>query len=298
MRCKQFFFLLLLACSIQPLSANLSNLKEIVLNKYEKFIKERNQQKLFEGAETGNLSLIEKALEKGASLENTDKSGRLAHIVAIWNGHEKLAFDLVEKNKKLIDSTDDYGNNLVTAASSHKRNKFLKKILKKIDGINIEKGSIFSPVGWACSNYNYEGLEILLDNGADVDSYESEGLQRTHLYEACLLNKKNIIEILLRFNADPLKQDIYGETPLDVAITKGVELQLILKMLSPKLDQTELIEKAADANHFDLFSYLFDKGARPSRDFKPKLAAPFFTPKGKNYYKIVEILKKSRAEKR
>ena len=72
-----------------------------------------------------------------------------------------------------------------------------------------------------------EVVSLLLDHGADVDARWtkgpkwSQGPNRTALQEGVINGHKDIVEVLLRYKADPKIKDNEGKTALDYARDSG-----------------------------------------------------------------------------
>lgn len=96
----------------------------------------------------------------------------------------------------------------------------------KFDATYRDKESI-SPLHWAAINNRYELCKFLLDSGADVNAKGGESVatpamwaaQRCHYY---------IVDLLLRYGADPLLTDIQGYNILHLATIDGNSFLLAL----------------------------------------------------------------------
>ena len=69
-----------------------------------------------------------------------------------------------------------------------------------------------SPIVIACDVGNYNIVEMLLENGANINDTSETGL--TPLMKASIYNYTNVIELLLSKGVDINKQNIYGATAI------------------------------------------------------------------------------------
>lgn len=77
----------------------------------------------------------------------------------------------------------------------------------------------FTPLIVAAAKANAEIIKILLNAGAIVDAQSKDGWSA--LMTAAYLNRKPVVELLLKANANTLLQNIHKQTARDVARNKG-----------------------------------------------------------------------------
>jgi ankyrin repeat protein len=103
-------------------------------------------------------------------------------------------------------------------------------LAKGVD-VNMKDRHGFTPLGDAASRGNGKIIELLLANGADVNTKDNV-FGRTPLH--CAIDgpkspsdiaaaspKKKVVELLLTSGADVNAEDSYGDTPLDYAVQIG-----------------------------------------------------------------------------
>lgn len=99
------------------------------------------------------------------------------------------------------------------------------------------------PIHFACgalaSNVNLEVVQLLVEHGADVNAYDTEGHQPLHL--ACKSNHLNVVQFLLSLGVDVNSPGPQGKTALQVACFD------INDRISPKIVQF-LLEHGADVH--------------------------------------------------
>ena len=88
---------------------------------------------------------------------------------------------------------------------------YYNKNIREIDAKLIE----------AASKGNLEQVNILLKKGADVNRQGTSNSGKTALCSAAYHNHREVVKILLEFNADIEKGNIYGNTPLMIAAEEG-----------------------------------------------------------------------------
>ncbi|MEO0895706.1 MAG: ankyrin repeat domain-containing protein [Bacteroidota bacterium] len=137
------------------------------------------------GLKDVGMRLIREGVDLGAHVRSGDIAGRSAiHLVA-YNGEVDLAEALVEKG---------------------------------VDVNSSPVGGGLSPLHWAVYNDHLDLLDFLLEKGADTN-LPASGIydNRTPLHYAVSCNRIHMLAPLLDHGADPLRADIEGRTPLDIA---------------------------------------------------------------------------------
>jgi ankyrin repeat protein len=81
--------------------------------------------------------------------------------------------------------------------------------------VNVKDKRGFTPLHWASISGHKEAVELLIDNGADVNAMRGGG--GTPLSYAASWGHEEIVELLIANGADVNVKDAFSETPLDVA---------------------------------------------------------------------------------
>lgn len=125
--------------------------------------------------------------------------------------------------------------------------------------INQTNENSFSPLILACYRSNIEVAKFLIDNVRDVNYKSEEG---TALAGLAVKYNKELIEYLLKKNADPNIADSTGSTPLFWAVKFGNK-ELVELLLKYKADQSikdsqgmTPFEYALQTNNKDLINLL------------------------------------------
>jgi len=125
--------------------------------------------------------------------------------------------------------------------------------------INQTNENSFSPLILACYRSNIEVAKFLIDNVKDVNYKSEEG---TALAGLAVKYNKELVEYLLKKNADPNIADSTGATPLFWAVKFGNK-ELVELLLKYKADQSikdsqgmTPFEYALQTNNKDLINLL------------------------------------------
>ncbi|OJJ78555.1 uncharacterized protein ASPGLDRAFT_182453 [Aspergillus glaucus CBS 516.65] len=121
-------------------------------------------------------------------------------------------------------------------------------------GIEARDCNHNTPLYWAATHGHTEAVQVLLDNGADPDAEQNQGLRPLH--QAASNNRAEVVEVLLAARVDPLTPKTrgtpgnwcgnaptsYGHTPLMYACHYG-HVKTVAKFL-PFLKDVEICHRA------------------------------------------------------
>ncbi len=165
----------------------------------------------------------------------------------------------MEKSNENIDKQD-----LLSAL----KNDDLKGVIRALDsGVNIEtKFSEMTPLIIASANGNIEIIQLFLDNGADIEAKNDDGL--TALIVASNLGKKKAVQLLLDNGADIEAKDDDGFTALNWSIySKNQEIAQFLLDNGADIEAKDNINgktaliKASSRGNIEMVQLLLDNGA-------------------------------------
>ena len=179
---------------------------------------------------------VRKLIKAGADVNKRFDFGASRNItslyLAVMGGHADIG-------KVLIDSGADVniefeGLNLLHVAALYAGNKAVTELLIT-NGLDVEAKCTLSgetkdatPLSTAAAKGNIEVAETLIKNGADVGAKLFSN-DYTPLHVAARRGHKEVTELLIANGADVNAKTKYGETPLDLAISKEhIELALLL----------------------------------------------------------------------
>ena len=188
--------------------------------------------------ENESKSLIESAkffIKKGLDINSKDANNITPFMLGCKHRDAQFISFLVKELSADTRSIDFDGlTALHYAASNTSSNsidilKFLLEQCNLKDLINNHSAKHESPLFLAVKyTTNTEVVKYLLDQGANVNIQCSSG--NTALIEAALLNKVEIVNILIQYKADKDAKNNEGKRAIDVASSKQIK-----RLLSPKM---------------------------------------------------------------
>lgn len=92
-------------------------------------------------------------------------------------------------------------------------------IMKYPDAINISIEDGWTPLHQACQTGAFEVVELLVSNGADIESRDVDGA--TPLFTACMCGNFNVVKYLIEHGAAVNDSDNCGNTPYGAAYENG-----------------------------------------------------------------------------
>ncbi|MCD1115988.1 ankyrin repeat domain-containing protein [Chryseobacterium turcicum] len=162
-----------------------------------------------------------------------------------------LSFTIMSAQKKAKSIFDIARNGTVAEVK--------ELMVKDPNIINQTNENSFSPLILACYRSNIEVAKFLIDNVRDVNYKSEEG---TALAGLAVKYNKDLVEYLLKKNADPNIADSTGATPLFWAVKFGNK-ELVELLLKYKADQSikdsqgmTPFEYALQTNNKDLINLL------------------------------------------
>jgi len=192
-------------------------------------------------------------------------------ILCVTNGDDKALMLLLQKTggkrvKINERNLSDEGKTLVAMASERGYNKVVSVLVGRGADINIASDSGFTPLNLALKNGHSGTATILINGGADLDSHDTaygktpllwavekkaapttikllcdkgcdlDARSRqgfTALMTAVENNNADVVRVLLASNANPLTQDLKGNTALSRA--KALKYNLVQQLLEQKI---------------------------------------------------------------
>jgi ankyrin repeat protein len=165
---------------------------------------------LGEAAFNGDYSMVKSLLERGADPDKLDSSGWPPICRAIEQDHYKVVELLIQHNANLeiVDNVDGQAEYMNRAAV-----KSLSKLIALPEKMFFRK----TPVFWALSHKRRKILELLIDNGANIEAVETE-LGWTPLHLALGMWDESLVSFMITKGADVKKKDAFKRTPLHTAV--------------------------------------------------------------------------------
>ncbi len=144
------------------------------------------EQRLLEAVRQGDRATIEKALERGASIDSRDDLQRSTVLLAVLDAKDLELVRWLHAHGGAIDTPDAGGR---------------------------------TPLSYAAADGALATVRYLLDEGAAVDQADRQ--KRTPLFHAALGDHTGVVALLIDRGAAVDPRDRYGDTPLIVACAKG-----------------------------------------------------------------------------
>lgn len=149
----------------------------------------RIDQELFNAIEQGNLSEVEKCLNRGANILVRNSHHTVLHSAVHSNNGEvvKLVLNKIKETQSpYIDAKDTEGD---------------------------------TPLMWTAETGYVNAAQVLLEYGASIEAKNNNGM--TALHWAAKNNHIEVMKLLIGKGANVNVQDNYGKTPLDCAREEG-----------------------------------------------------------------------------
>lgn len=141
-------------------------------------------------------------------------------IKAIEDGNVEQIKALVKEDSDIVNSVNRHGDSCLLIAVANKQIKIVKYLIKIGAHLDVVGQDDFTPLMLAVSVGSLDIAKILVNSGAKVDfSNDSYGI--TALMLASSLNKALIVEFLLENEADTEIEDMDGDSPLLLAVSRG-----------------------------------------------------------------------------
>lgn len=181
---------------------------------------------------------------------------------------------------------------LVSLFLSQTKLKTNSNVLK--DWINMKSNNGYTSLHYAAFRGNIDVIKLLIENGANIDICNNEGLNVLHL--AAQGNKTSIlIYFIEKYHLDFMKIDNIGSTPLHWASYVGSEESfLYLLTLNPDINKQDIegltpLHLAVTSDRTRIIKKLLHKGAdKTIRDKQNR--TPLDLAKEKNKTSIIEML--------
>ena len=143
-------------------------------------------------AEEGNLQMVDKLLDAGATLDSIDRIGRTA----------------------------------LSMAANEGRHALVELLLSQGLNVNGHDDCFCTPLSVVCDNGHVRFAEILLRHDADIHKRTKHN-NMTPLHHAAAMHRPQIIRKLVGLGADTLSRDCYANSALDYASTHAASSQAI-----------------------------------------------------------------------
>ena len=138
----------------------------------------------------------------------------------------------------------------------------MARLLKKGISADLEDSAGYTSLHYAARGGHCEICKVLLENGANVNAVTRCG-HATPLHRSSMQGNKRVVELLLKFGADPNIRDSDGYTPLHRAVLADSEP--VCRILIPLSDLSACdnnsrtaLQLAREKNHSRLIEVFED----------------------------------------
>lgn len=177
----------------------------------------------------------------------------------------------------------------IVAAAQQGHADIIKSLLKA--GAKVDKGDEgqLTALNWACANEHWDVAELLLQNGANPNSYKSRNMYTTPLMVVAEKGNAKILKLLIEKGADITKTDSYGRTALIRAAQEG-QLETVKVLVDNNADifikekylEVTALGMARHQGHTEVAAFLEVTEARLQKKIynekKARNKAPIFRP--------------------
>lgn len=186
---------------------------------------------LLRAVEKNHIAIVSLLLEHGANPEIADKKGRTALMTAAWLNHWHILNTLIVKGAD-INAKDNRGRNVLHNLAADKKcdwgNSVIERLLVENVQIDGPEGKDLlgrTPLHWACATGKLRLTELLLTRpkGPRAQINAVEIREKTSLHLASARDRDDLVELLLKYGADPNAKSDGGWTPLHNACEVGSE---------------------------------------------------------------------------
>lgn len=256
---------------------------------------------LFRAVERNHVGIVRLLLESGACPETKDKEGRTALMMAALNNHWHVLQLLISRGAD-VNARDNKKRNVLHNLAADKDcdwgGDVVDLLLKTKIEIEAKDELGRTPLHWACATGKIHFAELLLNRpqGPKASINAVECRNKTALHIATAHDREDVVELLLRYNADVNAKSDGGWTPLHNACDRGCEkiVRILLKagaeINSQLLNGITPLHLAAQAGHLDVVKCLLERPDLKSRTRDSFGSTPFLRAAQFKRKDIVQLL--------
>ncbi|MBP5427325.1 MAG: ankyrin repeat domain-containing protein [Clostridiales bacterium] len=210
--------------------------------------------------EMGDLDEVKKMINKGLDINTRDKDGNAPIHYACKFGHLDVVKYLLDKGSD-IESKGQGDYTPLYVASYNNKVEVAKYLLE--NGANVNACDMYHNSILSNTTSNAEIVELLLEYGADIESYDSIGFKPLH--NACLLGSVDSVKLLLEHGANVEDKTLNNQESIHLIQNKE-KAYLLLKYgadinVKSTWGETVLLSACAYSKSCDYVKFLLDNGA-------------------------------------
>lgn len=166
---------------------------------------------------SGNKQICEILIEKAnASLTSCNAKSWTPLLCAVKSGGWEIVEYILNANCKIINQTDKHGRSALILAASEGHLAILDILIEKGADLKSHDRDGLSALSWACLKGHYNAVLTLLNNDLDINHSDHSG--RTPLDLATFYGDTKLVQLLVEKGAIIEHVDKIGMRPLDRAI--------------------------------------------------------------------------------
>jgi ankyrin repeat protein len=265
-------------------------------------------------AEVGNTEMLKLLLEIGADADSPNPDGQTALLAVARTGNVKAA-QLLLNEGATVDAREKWGGQTALMwASARRHPEMMQLLISKGADVNarsidrnyqrhvtaegrpksLDSGGL-TPLLYAARENCVACVDVLLENGADIDLPDPDGVSPLHV--AIMNANWDLARQLILAGADVNQWDIFGEAPLFTAIGLRSRIDGGRASIDP-LNKTDgltivnvLLERGADPN-----MQLFFRPANVSGSTNTRGSTPLVRAATNGDLEVVNLLLKHGAD--
>lgn len=218
----------------------------------------------FEAIKRGDREEVERQLNDDPSLIHAREQGLSPIMVAAYHQEPAIASFLADKTVALT---------IFEACATGKINNILRLLARDPQLVNAYSDDGFQALGLASYFGHLDAVEYLIKAGAPINSPAHNELKAAPIQSAAAAGYTKIVDLLLKYGADPNMREQGGYTPLHAAAQNG-DVEMIKTLiyggadLDTKSNDGKIpLDLALEAGHQEA-AKLLQEGI--TKRFKPK----------------------------
>ncbi|XP_058501492.1 ankyrin repeat domain-containing protein 26-like [Solea solea] len=197
---------------------NLTKLRKLAAKKDITQLNKLTSDALHVACARGHVDVVQFLIERKAKLNQCDSENRSALMKAVQSQHEQCVGMLLENHAE-PNLVDNKGNTALHLAANIPSVPIASLLLHHKANINAQNKKGFTPLIVAVREHYIKMANYLLNKRADVNVIDQE--QRSPLMIAAGRGQIDILELLMRFNANTALKDTKGWTACEYAVKNG-----------------------------------------------------------------------------
>jgi len=188
----------------------------------------RGWSSLMIAAKKGHKSIVELLISKGASVF-VNNAKNPAFIVAFENGHNKVAELLIEKTNVNIKDKSDMTHLMYASRAGYI--ELVDYLIRQKANIEAKDNDGWTALLYAAYNEHRDIVEFLLKKGANIEAKNNDG--NTILIELVASGKQEMAKFLIQKGANAEAKNAFGQSIPDIIKDRRLKrTQKILKNIS------------------------------------------------------------------